>query len=295
MNLLITGASGYIGKILCQRLQSAGNQISIVKRKYSNTSSISHLIHKEWIIDEVNDNFNNIFSEDTYDAVIHLATLFQADHKHEDINELVNSNYVFGLKIVDAMVKNGCLKLINFTSSWQNYSQEDSSPVNLYSAIKRSFSDAVKYYESAYSLNTLNLRIYDTYGPNDNRRKIIPILQKAFIEKTLIDLSPGEQLMDFVHIDDICKGVSVALDHIYSENFISSEFALASFNPRSLKDIAVTFSRLSNCEHLLKFGGRPYRNREVMSPYYPFPALPNWEPDISLELGLKSLINNNGN
>ncbi len=292
MKLLITGASGFIGKHLCQKLHSIGHEVSIIKRKDSNTTSIKSLIQKEWILEEINHDLNKVFASQSYDAVIHLATQFQADHQYTDIKNLVEANYTFGLQLVEAMIKNHCFKLINFSSSWQEYSLTDKSPVNLYASIKKAFAVTLDYYQSVHNLNVLHFRIYDTYGPADQRRKIIPILIKAFKDKTPIDISPGDQLLDLVHVEDICAGVIIALEGSYPSG---SEYALATFEPKSLKSIAKNFEEITGINDLLKFGGRPYRNREVMEPTYPVPQLPGWKPQIHLEEGLKAILGYHAN
>jgi nucleoside-diphosphate-sugar epimerase len=292
MKILITGASGFIGKHLCQKLHYLGHEISVIKRIDSKTESIKSFIQKEWILEEINYDLNKVFFSQSYDAVIHLATQFQADHQYADIKNLIEANYTFGLNLVDAMTKNNCFKLINFSSSWQEYSQADKSPVNLYASIKKAFAVTLDFYQSVHNLNVLHLRIYDTYGPADQRRKIIPILVKAFKDKSPIDLSPGDQLLDLVHVEDICAGVMVALKGNYPSG---SEYALATLEPKSLKSIAHKFEILCDSKNLLNFGGRPYRNREVMQPTYPVPQLPGWKPQIPLEEGLKSILGSYAN
>lgn len=290
MKYLITGATGYIGKNLVMSLHSAGHEVHILTRANSDTSAINSFISKRIIIDEINPCLNYVFEETSYDLVIHLATLFKADHKSEDVHNMIKANFSFGIQLVEAMTSNGSLNLINFTTSWQDFSETDALPVNLYASLKKAFSDTLPFYKSTRALSYLNLRIYDTYGPFDDRGKILPLLLKTFLNKKKLGISPGGQYLDLVYVSDIISGILHASDLLLSRTIDSYEYCLASQKPVQLKEIVSTLNSMFTRNDLIELGGRSYRPREIMKPYYPYKQLPGWQPKYNLNQGIKEIL-----
>jgi nucleoside-diphosphate-sugar epimerase len=103
------------------------------------------------------------------------------------------------------MINNGCYHIINTGTSWQHFEQSNYNPVNLYAATKEAFEAIITFYKATSSLKVTTLKLFDTYGPNDSRYKIIPLLQKAFTEQKELSMSKGEQLIDFVYIVGIAN------------------------------------------------------------------------------------------
>ena len=85
---------------------------------------------------------------------------------------------------------------------WQHFGTPDYRPVNLYAATKQAFEDVLAYYADAQGIAAVTLELYDTYGPGDPRRKLIRILFEAARSGEPIQLSPGEQVIELLHVDD---------------------------------------------------------------------------------------------
>ena len=88
---------------------------------------------------------------------------------------------------------------INVCSAWQNinlYPKGDS----LYSYTKNAFIEILNYYTKSAKLNVKNLYLYDNYGEDDNRGKIIELLIKSAIMDTSINLRSKNQLINFYYI-----------------------------------------------------------------------------------------------
>lgn len=232
----------------------------------------------------------DIVSKANPDIVFHLASLFLAQHKSEDIEPLIRSNILFGTQLLEAMVTNGTYKMVNTGTSWQHYNNEDYNPVCLYAATKQAFEDILKFYVEASKLKVITLKLFDTYGPDDPRPKLFSLLRKVAQEQTELAMSPGEQLIDLVYIDDVVEGYLLAAKRLI-DNKVSKmeEYAISSGNPISLKELVAVYGQTIGKPLPIKWGGRPYRTREVMAPWDKSKKLPGWKPVVGLIAGIKRM------
>ena len=245
-----------------------------------------------------------IFGNEKPDAVFHLASLYLANHESADLPTLVESNILFGTRILQTLVEAASdLKLIKtvFVSAgtgWQNFSKTDTAPVNLYAATKSAFNDISRYYSSAFSLRACELRLFDTYGPNDPRRKVVRVLLEtalASASSVPIDFSPGDQKLHLVHVDDVVEAFVRAETWLTEQRAsTSASFKVDSDKLITLKALAVEVENLTQRKISVRWGGRPYREREVMEPYSHWPRVPGWSPRVSLTQGLDDVYRSLG-
>lgn len=223
------------------------------------------------------------------DAVIHLAACFIGEHTGDDVPRLIESNITFGAYLLEAMRETGCNRLINTGTSWQHWRNDNYEPANLYSATKQAFEDIVDYYVSAAGFGCITLALPDTYGPSDKRAKLIPTLLKRKLDGQPMPLSPGRQLLDLVHIDDVTAGYVAALDRLSDHAEGRHErFSLFPEHPVSLRDLIAAFEKAQGVSLNIEWGARPYRSREVMRPWRG-QRLPGWSAGIGLAQGLAGL------
>ena len=103
-------------------------------------------------------------------------------------------------------------------------------------------------------------------------------------------MSAGEQLIDLVYIDDVIDGYILVAERLMS-NKVSTmeEYAISSGNPISLKKLVTVYGEIIGKALRVKWGGRPYRPREVMVPWNKGQLLPGWKPKIRLVEGIKRM------
>lgn len=284
MKILLTGVTGYIGQAVMTHLHNCGHEVHGIVRKNVNKGDTSLYYH---MLEEKSSNLVEILQGVKPDVVIHIASLFLASHTYEKIEELIQSNITFPTQLLEAMASTGVTCLINTGTSWQHYESAEYNPVNLYAATKQAFEDIVKYYTEAKLFNCLTLKIYDSYGPNDTRGKLIPFLDTLAASQKVLDMSLGEQEINLVHIFDICKAYEIAVQQIKNvEPGFNQTFGLMSENSLSLKKLVKIYEQANNCRLNINWGGREYREREVMKPANNLKKLPGWVAEYPLEIGL---------
>ena len=225
-------------------------------------------------------------------TVFHLASLFLSEHAPSDIDRLINSNLLFANQLVEAMVQAKVWQLVNTGTSWQHFRGDEYCPVNLYAATKQAFEAILRYYVDATPLRAITLHLYDTYGAGDTRPKLFNFLRQVANQTERLAMSPGEQRIDLVHVDDVVSAYFASVDRFSSENLVAYEaYAVSSGNPIKLKDLVAIYARVLGRELPITWGGRNYRDREVMNPWSEGAPVPGWKPRVSLEDGIKKLIN----
>ena len=178
--------------------------------------------------------------------------------------------------------------MINTGTSWQHYEDRDYNPICLYSATKQAFQDILKYYTEATELRVLTLKLFHTYGPNDRRNKLFCQLRNAIKENTILNMTPGEQLIDIVYIDDVIKAYKIASDRLEEKKGLKmEEFIVSSGKHISLKKLVRTYYGIMNEDEKINWGGNKYRPREEMKPYTNGAILPKWKPQVMLEQGIR--------
>lgn len=292
--ILITGATGFIGMNLAKKFIQDNFEVHIIARPSSNLKLLKNIKNNLQIhlYDGTIHSLIHIFEKVKPRIVFHLASLFIAQHTVDDIDKLIASNILFGAQLIEAMLKNEVYYLINTGTSWQHYKNKDYSPVCLYAATKEAFDKILQFYIETTPLKVITLKLFDTYGPNDSRGKLMNFLKNNSNEQKLLKMSPGEQLIDLVYIDDVVNAFVLAGQRILKNNSKKMEsFAVSSGSLISLKELVKLFENISGTKLYIKWGGRPYRDREVMLPWNTGKHLPGWSAKVSLKEGLSKFLN----
>lgn len=289
---LLTGATGFVGSHLCRRLVRDGWDLHVVTRPSSDLSILAD-IHQRITVhrhDGSTEGMNGIIGRARPDVVFHLASLFLAQHRPEDIAPLIESNVLFGTQLLDAMTEAGSSRLVNCGTSWQHYGDAEYSPVCLYAATKQAFEDILRYYIEATPLKAVTLKLYDTYGPGDPRNKLFSHLRKCAASGESLAMSPGEQGIDLVYVDDAVDAVLVAGSRLGVGLVRDHEtYAVSSGSPVRLRDLVAIYSRVTGKTLDIRWDERPYRPREVMDPWSRGVPIPGWKPGVGVEEGIRRM------
>lgn len=292
--IIVTGATGYLGYKITEKFHECGFSIIAIVRKTSDTKKLRQLIGKEniFVYHGGYDELECLFSKHEIDMVVHLAAFFAAEHQKHQIDELIDSNVRFSMYLLEAMKNTGVSKMINTSTSWQNYNEEAYNPVSFYAATKQMVEDGIRYYTEACNMNVVSLVIYDTYGKDDTRKKLLSLLKQAADTGISIPMSPGQQKVDYVYISDIAAAYELTYQGLMEGCFKGFQrFCLNSGREVALRELAALFGRIYGTPVPVEWGGREYRKREVMEPYHKGIRLPGWSPAVTLEEGIRKCVN----
>jgi nucleoside-diphosphate-sugar epimerase len=290
---LITGASGFIGSHLARRLLTDGTSVHVIVRPGSSLAILGDTavqVHAH-THDGTTEGMVDILQRIEPETVYHLASRFIATHQTADITSLIESNVLFGTQLLEAMAVTQTRHLVTAGTSWQHYENAPYRPVSLYAATKQAYEDIVRFYADAGLVRAVSLHLYDTYGPSDPRPKLIHLLTRAAKSGERLAMSPGEQLLNLVHVDDVIDAFLTAGQRLRDGSSASFEtFAVSADRTLSLRDLVTVFGRVHGAPLSITWGGRPYRPREVMRPWDAGEPIPGWAPKVSLEQGIRRLL-----
>ena len=285
---LVTGGTGYVGSMLVRRLVTDGWDVHLIVRPDSDTKVLQPVLGK-LAIHEHNgstEGMVDIVKTAAPDVVFHLASLFLAQHTVANVELLVHSNLLFSTQLVEAMAVNGVRRLVNTGTSWQHYENGAYNPVNLYAATKQAFECLLAYYVEAHGLVATTLVLFDTYGPSDWRSKVIALLWKTAAANESLAMSPGEQMIDLVHIDDVVDAFMLAAAQLHERECGHERYGVSSGQPQRLRDLVQSFEKATGTQVPITWSGRPYRPREVMTTWTDYAPVPGWKPRIPFESGI---------
>ena len=215
------------------------------------------------------------------DAVIHLATHFLSMHEPDDIPALVRSNVEWGTVVAEAATVAGA-RLVNVGTAWQHFEGAAYDPVSLYAATKQALEVIIEYYETVRGLDAVTVTLFDTYGPGDQRPKLVPLLLGAAQTGVPIEMSDGEQLIDLTYVDDVATGLA----HIATMANPPRDPVLRSEHPVSIRGLVSAFGSATGQQAPVMWGARPARSREMRSDWTYGRRPEGWQPTVGLEDGL---------
>jgi UDP-glucuronate 4-epimerase len=238
MNILVTGAAGFIGSHVCQILLARGDRVIgidnlndyyDVKLKHSRLEKIKNSQFAFFQLDIADkDSLDKLFKENLIDKVINLAAQAGVRYSIENPWSYLNSNLSGFLSILEAC-RHHKIKHLVYASSSSVYgantklpfSVEDNvdHPLSLYAATKKSNELMAHCYSNLYKIPTTGLRFFTVYGPWGRPDMALFLFTKNIIEgKPIKVFNYGNHTRDFTFIDDIVEGIIRVLDNTPSQN-----------------------------------------------------------------------------
>mgnify|MGYP001474065100 FL=1 len=291
--ILITGSTGFVGKHLVEKLFNEGHTILEITR---NSIKSSELFGDMTSKIEVNDtSFDSKIIDFDPNVVVHLASYLTSSDKWNDVEKLIESNILFLSKLLNTVSKLNLDLFIN-TGTFAEYfnGDDDFNPAYFYAATKTASRSILNYYSNAYNFKQTTVVPYTIYGDNDSSKKIIDLIFESIESEKKLELSPGEQVLDFIHIDDVLSFYQHLIKH---KNKIPNKtnFKLGTGEGHNLQQVSSIIESVTNKKTNINWGGKEYRQSDVMYAVANLHEIKDkltWRPKISLNEGIMKIINN---
>lgn len=286
MNILITGASGFLGSALARRLGALGNQVSLLVRKSTNLYRLGDVSIFRIGRFEIDSEIKQFIAEVCPDIVIHSACCY--GRRDESMLQIFDSNIRFGAVILDSI--KDIKKKISFINTGTVLSKE----VSLYAHTKIQFEElgASIAKTSNQKIQFINVKLQHIYGPGDDDTKFTShVINSCKNNESILPLTLCEQKRDFIFIDDAVDAFMKIIENLPNLDEVQ-KIDLGSGIATSLRDFVGIVHRLTNSKTELLYGDIIYRNNEEMCLVANIDHLKKmgWHPLYGLENGIKKTI-----
>lgn len=281
MKIAILGALGFLGRNLTQSLAMQGHDITGFVLHTPVVQPSGFICRPLSALDEY------ASSADRFDVVINLAA--RRSTKSNPLTDSKVKEFTFDLPkdFILRASKSGTL-VVNASTYIQNFEGQDGKTVDSYGAAKQQLSQFLFQESEAHGLRTLDLYLFTVYGPGDKPTHLVPSLISAAKKGEGISLTPGNQIMNLIYIDDVVSNFSMTLStkdkFSYRRHFMWSEEYI------SVRYLVESIESLTKVKIDCLWGERPYAGHEMFKPWHiPMTQFPGFETRVTLEEGLKRL------
>jgi nucleoside-diphosphate-sugar epimerase len=225
-----------------------------------------------------------------FDAVIHTATCY--GRHGESSATIFNANAAFPARLLDASVYFDTGTFFN-TDTYFNTDTILNPYLSLYALSKKQFAEWGKMVAVQGKTCFVNIRLEHIYGPQDDPSKFTThIVRQCLNNIPTVALTAGDQLRDFIFIDDAVDAYSVLLEKQHILHGGDLQIGLGSGTAVTIKEFVETVHAACNSTSKLAFGALPYREHEIMQSVADISHLNQlgWKIKTKLEEGIKRLI-----
>ena len=299
-NVLVTGASGFIGAHLVARLLSEGSRVTVLARPSSGLPAEWRDRVRVIACDDFNESNLRRLVDTPVEAVFHLAA-YGVRPDHRDIDEIIRINVKLPAALVRLcnewrarMVMAGTFSEYRSPSA-QELLRED-SPLEqgkLYGSSKAAGGLMASAIASSGGIGFRLLRLFKVYGAGEAPHRLLPELVSGFAKRERVAISAGTQVLDFVYVDDVIEAMLRADAHCHERRGIAT-WNVATGRPHSVREFAEHVAAAMDADaSLLGFGAITMRTDDepwlVGSPDLLHAEL-DWQPSIGLDEGVRAAV-----
>jgi len=303
--VLVTGAGGFIGSHLTERLVELGAQTRAFVR-YSSTGSWGWLDQSplkndvEVVLGDIRDQDTVTHALDGVDVVFHLAALIAIPYSYQAPLSYVRTNVEGTLNVLQAAQRAGS-EIVVHTSTSEVYGTARTVPIDEnhplqgqspYSASKIGADKIAESFHLSFGLPVVTVRPFNTFGPRQSARAVIPTIITQALNGSEIRLGNLEPTRDLNFVADTVEGFIKAAE---TPKAIGETINLGSGREISIRDLAALILKLMNRDIPIALEGARVRpeNSEVdrlCADSRKGQSILGWTPKYSLEDGLSATI-----
>jgi len=301
---LITGGAGFIGSHLADRLARDDNEVIMLDNmstgRHENVSHLVDLGAARLVVGDITDRQLVCTITKDVDAIVHLAAIISVPFSMSHPLATNRTNVVGTLRLLESARRNEISRFISVSScavyGEAKYMPIDeghpTNPSSPYAASKLCSEAYCEAFHNSYGLNTTVLRLFNVYGPRQERNPYAGVIVK-FQERLRIRCPPiicgdGRQTRDFVHVNDVVEAIVRSLRAGQSKG---RTYNIGSGQATSIGRLADLMINISGAK--LKPTYCPPRPGDILHSQADIARAKEelgYEPKVSLDRGLRSLL-----
>ena len=300
--ILVTGGAGFIGSATIAEFQKHGHDIYVIDDlSFGNRDFLTipdTYFHKLDILNE--DGLTEVIHKIDPDWIIHLAAIHFIPYCNQHPFKSSNINIQGTINVLSAAKSLKNLEKMFFASTAAVYpicdhaipETQQTNPLDIYGLSKLAGEHLMNEFHLQTSIPTIICRFFNAFGPNETNLHLIPEIQRQ-VNSGLrtIELGNLEPKRDFIHTYDMARAIFMMLDKFDSGIDV---FNLGSGQEYSVIDVVKEFENQLAEEITIKVDQSRVRKVErmhLLADISKLKAFMNWEPEISLSEGIKTLLN----
>ena len=306
MKILVTGSSGFIGSHLTEYLVKKGYKVVAFDRYNSNNDHgwLEDSIYKkkiDFVLGDIRDYDSVYKAMKGCSCVMHLAALIGIPYSYLSPTAYVKTNIEGTLNVLES-AKNLNLNQVIVTSTSEvygstkkkNLSETDKLKAQSpYAASKIAADQLSLSYFRSFKLPIKIIRPFNTYGPRQSARAVIPTIITQIITKKKIKIGNVNAIRDFLYVEDLCSAYEKIMK---SKKFFGEVVNVGADKEISIKDLIKKISKILNIKTKIiveKKRIRPAKSEvtRLKCNNGKIKMIAKWKPKYEINQGLKKFIN----
>ena len=287
---LVTGATGFIGSHLCERLLANGNEVHAVSRR--NQSGARKGV-RWWQADlaEMAD-VRKLLNGSKPDLIFHLASQVSGSRDLSMVESTFHNNLMTTVNLLTVATELACRRIV-LTGSLEepDAGDPDNTPSSPYSITKWASSAYGRMFYALYQLPVVILRLFMVYGPaQSDLRKIVPYVILSALRGEAPKLTSGVRPIDWIYIDDVVEGLCLAAD---AKDIEGSTLDIGSGNLVPIRTVVEKLIHITGSKVVPLFGAladRPLEQVRIADAANSYAKI-GWRPRTCIEVGLELTVN----
>ena len=269
--VLVTGASGFVGAAVVRRAVALGLRVTALVGPSSDLARIAPLARDLEIVRVDITDFPLLtaaVSAARPDLCIHLAAAGGVV-REDPLEVMMAANAMAPAHLARALAASGAQRLVTAGSS-SEYGTVDGpmdeslacDPEEYYGVSKLAGGLLARNVGRETGLETAHLRLFSVYGPGEDPRRLVGSVMRSLVSGRPIDLTPGDQVRDFVYVDDVAEALlTAALAPALDGVTVNVGTGIQT----TVRELCLRVEEATGTEGLLRFGALPYRAGERFS------------------------------
>lgn len=300
--VLVTGATGTVGKPLVRKLLKNNYQIMCLVRDVPRALGLFPG-HSNIVVLKCNlqdEGICNKIIEFSAPTVLHLAANLTSGRSYSDTVKLVDSNILLGTQLLNVLLKTDMRFFVN-TGTFKEYYNGGAAlePTNLYGASKIAFRCVLEYYRSIHNFRVSHVVPGTIYGSDEREQKVLDLMINSLGSSEPVRLNGENTELDLIHSDDLVNffmSLIAQVQHHPDSVADNCSFYVGEGQGRTLKALVILMEQLSGLSANILWDAASKREKHQdkipdMERLLTSIGESSWKRQVSIEQGLRRELN----
>jgi len=299
--VLITGGAGFIGANFVYRFLEAGYDVNLIEKRESNIWRLKNIKDKikiNYIHLKDYNKLEKFILELKPQIILHLAAFGTYPRRQQELKEIIETNFVGTVNLVNACSKIKFKCFINAGSS-SEYGRKDKpmretdllEPDNPYGVTKAAAAMYCRYMAKSLGLPIVTMRPFAVYGYFEEKERLIPTIIKSCLTNTELELSSPNSVRDFIFIEDVIEAYLLVIKNI--QKIKGEIFNLGTGKQSTIAQVVKMIKKITQSSANPQYGKVKPGQQEPknwVADTSKIKQFLNWQPRYDLKEGLKKDI-----